>query len=101
MPKILTVGVAVLDIVNHVAEYPYEDSEVRSRFQVVRRGGNATNTAVVLAQLGHDCGWCGVITDDQNAKIIMNDLSLHNINIDKAVTVHKCSTPVSYIYYAE
>ncbi|VAX01070.1 hypothetical protein MNBD_GAMMA19-1040, partial [hydrothermal vent metagenome] len=55
MARVLVVGIATLDIINTVDDYPEEDTEVRASTQVMRRGGNACNTAVVLQQLGHQC----------------------------------------------
>jgi hypothetical protein len=51
MAKILGIGIAALDIINTVDGYPNEDAEVRAINQRVCRGGNATNTLVVLSQL--------------------------------------------------
>ena len=60
MAHVLAVGVATLDIINEVESYPPEDGEVRALAQAIRRGGNASNTLVVLSQLGHSCEWAGV-----------------------------------------
>lgn len=62
--RVLCVGVATLDIVNTVPTYPSEDSEVRATAQSQRLGGNAANTAVVLAQLGVDVAWAGSLAPD-------------------------------------
>ena len=51
MSKILGVGIATLDIINRVEHYPGADDEVRALSQVQVRGGNVTNTLVVLAQM--------------------------------------------------
>ena len=64
MARILGVGIATLDIINTVDGYPAEDSEVRAIHQRICRGGNATNTLVVLSQLGHRCAWAGVLADE-------------------------------------
>lgn len=74
MARILAVGIATLDIVNTVSAYPPEDSEVRAEAQRVVRGGNATNSLVVLSQLGHDCSWAGVLVDEPDARFILEDL---------------------------
>lgn len=68
MSRILAIGIATLDIVNLVADYPPEDSEVRALDQRVSRGGNATNTLVVLSQLGHRCSWGGVLAEDADSR---------------------------------
>ena len=49
MANILAVGIATIDIINRVNGYPHEDDEIRAISQSIRRGGNATNTLVVLS----------------------------------------------------
>ena len=49
MSHILTVGIATLDIINLVDHYPAEDEEMRALAQHIECGGNAANTASVLA----------------------------------------------------
>ena len=53
MARILGIGIATLDVINIVDEYPREDDEIRANGQRIARGGNVTNTLVVLSQLGH------------------------------------------------
>src|SRR3569623_1138627 len=74
MARILGIGIATLDIINHVEGYPAEDSEVRALAQRISRGGNCTNTLVVLSQLGHRCGWGGVLAEESDAARITVDL---------------------------
>jgi len=97
MARVLAFGVAVVDIVNVVRNYPEEDSEVRALSQSIRRGGNATNTLVVLSQLGHHCSWSGTLAEDSDAKIILDDLLSYNINTENIDVVTDGRTPVSYI----
>ena len=59
MVRVMCVGIATLDIINRVEQYPAEDSEVRALAQSQRMGGNAANTATVLAQLGVQAFWVG------------------------------------------
>ena len=63
MARVLCVGIATLDIINRVSHYPAEDSEVRARAHAQRLGGNAANTACVLAQLGEQVSWLGNLGD--------------------------------------
>lgn len=97
MARILGVGIATLDIVNSVAGYPAEDTEVRASHQRICRGGNATNTLVVLSQLGHDCAWGGVVADEPDARHILDDLARYRI--DTHACRHKAhgKVPTSYI----
>jgi ketohexokinase len=95
--RILGVGIATLDLINEVAEYPPEDAEVRALGQRVTRGGNCTNTLAVLAQLGHACAWVGTVADDAGGARILGDLAARGVSIEHAVRVSDAVTPTSYI----
>lgn len=97
MSRILAIGIATLDIVNLVPEYPSEDSEVRALAQRTGRGGNATNTLVVLSQLGHRCSWAGVLAMDADAAPIIADLQAHAIDLRHCRRLEHGKNPVSYI----
>lgn len=97
MTHILSVGIATLDIINIVDHYPAEDEEMRARGHRLARGGNAANTACVLAQFGHRVDFAGVLADDANGRRIEQDL------LDRHVGTHLCQraefskAPTSYI----
>lgn len=95
--RILGVGIATLDIINTVDGYPAEDSEVRAIHQRICRGGNATNTLVVLSQLGHRCAWAGVLADEPNTRPILDDLARYGINIQPCRHEPHGKIPTSYI----
>jgi len=95
--RILAVGTATIDIVNLVDTYPAEDAEIRASDQRISRGGNATNTLVVLSQLGHRCSWGGVLANDRDSYLILGDLARHNIDINHVVRCKESSAPVSYV----
>ncbi|KAA6185407.1 ketohexokinase [Thiohalocapsa marina] len=95
--RVLGVGIATLDIVNQVADYPHEDAEVRALSQRVQRGGNVTNTLAVLAQLGHRCEWLGTLADDAGAGLIRQDLARHGIGCGHCPILAGRQTPTSYI----
>lgn len=97
MAHIIGVGIATLDIINCVAEYPDEDSEVRATSQRLERGGNATNTLVVLSQLGHQCSWVGVLSDEPDARRIIEDLNKYQIDKTHCRVVTGGKVPTSYI----
>jgi len=97
MAKILTVGIATLDIINELASYPAEDSEVRALSQTKSRGGNATNTAVVLSQLGHNCAWAGVLINKPDSAVIKHDLQQHHIDFSSCSQPEQGKMPTSYI----
>ncbi len=97
MSNILSIGVAVLDISSRVCGYPEEDDEVRALEQRVSRGGNATNTLVVLSQLDHHCSWAGVIADDLNSVFIREDLGINHVGMEYVSVCNNHKTPVSHI----
>lgn len=45
-------GLACLDVINVVADYPKEDTDQRSLDQYSSLGGNAANSSVVMTLLG-------------------------------------------------
>ncbi len=97
MSRILVVGNATLDIINVVEQYPQEDQEVRAQAQHINRGGNAANTAVVLAQLGHRCSWAGTLAKEADGILIREDLQQHSVDLDAVHTVSTGKVPTSYI----
>jgi ketohexokinase len=80
MARILLVGTATLDMVFTLDRHPAEDAEVRAQSLRVCRGGNAANTAVVLAQLGHTCSFFGVLADAPEAAVIDADFVRHGVD---------------------
>lgn len=97
MSRILAIGIATVDIVNEVAAYPAEDSEVRALGQRIARGGNATNTLVVLSQLGHACSWGGVLAEDADSGHILAELAAHRIDLRHCRREPQGKNPTSYI----
>ncbi len=96
MARILCVGVATLDIINQVARYPQEDSEVRALTQARRVGGNAANTATVLAQLGDQAAWAGNLGDRPEVERICGYFDRYGVDHDLAQRVNG-GVPTSYV----
>lgn len=97
MANILVVGNATLDIINEVSSYPYEDDEVRALGQRIEGGGNAANTSVVLAQLGHHVAFAGTLADEPDGKRIRQRLLRHQIDVDGIQLCAGGKVPTSYI----
>jgi ketohexokinase len=93
--RVLCVGVATLDIVNRVDSYPAEDSEVRATGQSRRTGGNAANTAMMLAALGDRVSWVGNLA--QPAPTAEQDFARHGVDISQASRVVDVALPTSYV----
>lgn len=99
--RILGIGVAALDVIQRVASYPPEDTEVRALDQRLARGGNAATTLVVLSQLGHACAWAGVLAHDPSSRIILDDLQHWGVDTGLCRRVPGGATPTSYITVSE
>jgi ketohexokinase len=97
MARVLVVGNATLDIVNLVDRYPHEDEEVRASAQFRRRGGNAANTAVALAQLGHTTAFVGTLADEPDGRTILDDFARHGVITDQVHTIAQGKVPTSYV----
>lgn len=97
MARILGVGIATLDIINTVDRFPEEDSEVRALNQVRRRGGNVTNTLVVLSQLDHQTTWAGTLADDYHSQIIRDDLVRYSVDMSPVSAIPQAHVPTSYV----
>lgn len=97
MLRILLTGVATLDIINTVDEYPAEDSEIRASEQSTRMGGNACNSAQVIQQLGHHSSLLCAFADDAAADFIQGELRTQQIDISYCPVQTDSATPTSYI----
>ncbi|MEA2093296.1 MAG: PfkB family carbohydrate kinase [Pseudomonadota bacterium] len=97
MAAILGIGNATLDIVHTVDGYPEENDEMRCISRSIQRGGNIANTLVVLSQFGHRCSWAGVLVDNSDGRLILDDLKLHGINTGTCRMQISGSVPVSSV----
>jgi len=97
MPNILLTGVATLDIINHLPDYPAEDSEVRATAQHVQTGGNASNSAIVMQQLGLNTHLLASRADDFNAQQVFTALNARHIDTSLCPLQKHSATPTSYI----
>jgi len=95
MACVMCVGIATLDIINRVERYPAEDSEVRALAQSQRMGGNAANTAIVLAQLGASVFWVGNLA--LPAACVERSFAQHGVNASLAMRIPDAVMPTSYI----
>ncbi|RMG33779.1 MAG: ketohexokinase, partial [Gammaproteobacteria bacterium] len=94
-------GVATLDIINRVAAYPGEDEEVRALAQARRVGGNAANTATVLAQLGDRASWAGNLGDCPEADRIRRHFDRYGVDHVLAHRVARGGVPTSCVTLSE
>jgi ketohexokinase len=97
MAEVLGIGNATLDIIHLVDSYPDENDEIRCQSRALRRGGNASNTMVVLSQLGPGCHWAGMLVDSAEGRLVADDLVRHGIDISASERADPGSMPVSSI----
>jgi ketohexokinase len=97
MAKVLGIGNATLDIIHVADRYPNENEEIRCRQRFIRRGGNTTNTLVVLSQLGIECSWAGVLVNNHDGELILEDLKRYGIDAGPCRRVDSGSVPVSSV----
>lgn len=97
MALVLGIGIATVDTLFTVERFPAENDKVRANAVQTRRGGNATNTLVVLSQLGHRAAWGGVLADNATSTPIVEDLNSHRIDLRCCKRVPTGSAPVSFI----
>jgi len=101
MAKVLGIGNATLDIIHVVARYPDENEEIRCLRRFVRRGGNTANTLVVLSQLGIACSWAGMLVNNADGRIILDDLHRYGIDTAPCRCLDSGSVPISSVLLSE
>jgi len=97
MAHILGIGNVTLDLIHAVDAYPHENAEIRCSDRTIRRGGNAANLLVVLAQYGHACSFAGVLTGDSDGRLVSADLVSSGVDITPCRTCTSGSMPVSSV----
>jgi len=97
MAQVLGIGNATLDIIHVVDHYPIENEEIRCLQRYTRRGGNTGNTLVVLSQLGMSCSWAGVVVNNADGDVILDDLHRYGINTGPCRRLDSGSVPVSSV----
>ncbi|XP_037398198.1 ketohexokinase isoform X1 [Pygocentrus nattereri] len=79
--KILCIGLVCLDIINVVDKYPEEDTDKRCLSQRWQRGGNASNSCTILAQLGAPCAFMGSVAHGPVADFIVGDFVRRGVDV--------------------
>ena len=97
MSHILAVGIATLDIINIVDHYPSEDEEMRALAQRIECGGNAANTATILAQFGHLVEFAGTLAHEPDGHRIEQKLNTRSVATGFCRYVKVGKSPTSYI----
>ena len=93
--RILGIGLICLDIINVCDRYPDEDEDLRALTQTRQRGGNASNTLTVLAQLGWKCEFLGTLSPGYESQFVLNELERYGIEHRSCVFHENCGFPTS------
>ena len=96
LARILVTGIATIDHVLDVAAYPGEDSESRALGSETRPGGNAANTACVLAQAGHRADLAAVVAAGAEGEVLLRLLLAQGIGVDPCIR-REGRTPTSHV----
>jgi ketohexokinase len=99
MAEVLGIGIATVDTVFTVDRFPAQNEKCRASGMRLVRGGNATNTLVVLSQLGHKATWGGVLADGSASDPIVDDLRRHGIDLRHVRRVPGSAPPTSFILH--
>ncbi len=97
MKQVLVCGIATLDIVNYVSDFPAEDQEVRAIAQRICKGGNAANMAEVLAQSANHVYFAGNIANEPDGMRITRALKQANVYTEFVNIIEQGKSPTSYI----
>ncbi len=97
--SVLVAGVAVLDFVFHMQEFPRSAEKYRADGAVISGGGNAANAAVAIARLGGEAHLASRLGHDEIADLIIAGLDRENVITDltKRFEGHRSSFSSIYI----
>lgn len=85
MKSILCVGTASLDLVNICEGFPVEGKRTNAAGHYWTRGGNAANTATVLALLGARGEYFGTLVKNNWTKFLQSDFKRNGVSIENCI----------------
>eukprot|EP00930_Biecheleria_cincta_P001502 TRINITY_DN102640_c0_g1_i1.p1 TRINITY_DN102640_c0_g1~~TRINITY_DN102640_c0_g1_i1.p1 ORF type:complete len:741 (+),score=108.03 TRINITY_DN102640_c0_g1_i1:53-2275(+) len=84
-PRVITCGLACVDILLSIDKFPEPDDKVRTEDCAWLGGGNAANTACALARLGTPTAILSMVGNDAMGKGIINELKADGVITDAIV----------------
>ncbi|CAG0916043.1 unnamed protein product [Notodromas monacha] len=94
--KVMVVGLTCLDTISVCESFPTEDSDTRCLESRWQKGGNAANTAAVLAEFGARTEYAGVLGCDPVSSILRDWFKLEGV-IHEDCQVEVCGSPSSAV----
>jgi len=98
MKHIVVAGVAVIDFIFNVDEFPSTAEKYRAKDAEISGGGNAANAAVAISRLGGTAHLITRLGDDYIADLIEQDLKTEGVNTDGAKRFPQKRSSFSSIY---
>ena len=80
MANVLTCGVAVIDFVYYMENFPNEAKKYRTANATIVGGGNAANSSVAIQRLGGNATLISRVGNDEVGEIIVSGLDQENVD---------------------
>jgi sulfofructose kinase len=97
VPLIVFVGLATLDTILVVPEFPQEDGRVVATERVVAGGGPSATAAVAAARQGVQAAFVGAVGDDDAGEAIHEGLAREGVDVSRLDFVPGARSPQSTI----
>jgi len=98
MTGVLIAGVAVLDFVFHMEQFPKIAEKYRATGAAISGGGNAANAAVAISRLNGNAKLAARLGDDEIADLIIAGLQRESVDTDLTKRFAKHRSSFSSIY---
>jgi sugar/nucleoside kinase (ribokinase family) len=95
--KGLFIGLATLDCLYLVEQFPQQNQKIVALDHCISAGGPAANAAIAFQAFGHQATWLGILGNHPISQLIKADLSQFNLNILDLSPDSLLSPPVSSI----
>lgn len=99
--RILVAGSINMDVMISVSKIPSPGEVVLSTNNTFIPGGKAANQAIGASKLGADVTLIGKIGNDQEGKLLLENLLENNVNTEGVLTDNEAGTGKAYIYVPE
>ncbi len=98
MSGIVGIGACVADTLTMLPVFPAEDTKLRA-LGVKRCGGGPVSTGLIAAaRLGVDCGYIGILSDDENGRFLLEDFQKYGVDTTHIQMASGYRSFTSYIW---